>query len=266
MWLEVSCEFELTVSVPSPLILLLRPRSGPHQWLASDRYALTPFVPATEYTDAFGNLCQRLIAPVGGFSVRTEAIVHTASRPAEAPGAPYTLVQALPDDVLVYLMPSRFCESDRFGPLAAEVVAGERPGYDQVAAIVRWIRARIGYLADTDPEPIAALAVSERRAGVCRDFGHLGIALCRALNIPARFVVGYLEGLVPMDMHAWFEAFIDGRWYTFDATQHNLNGARVVVAYGRDAADVPMFNLFGPPAVPSRMEVDVTVREGPPAC
>ena len=164
----------------------------------------------------------------------------------QEPGAPYVEVQNLPDAVLSYLLPSRYCESDRFGQIATEVTAGQLTGYDQVTAIVSWLRRTIAYLPGSSDAPLSAVEVHERQTGVCRDLSHLGIALCRSLTIPARMVVGYLYGLEPMDLHAWFEAYVGGRWYTFDATQAELTGGYVAIGYGRDAADVAVYNQFGP--------------------
>ena len=143
-------------------------------------------------------------------------------------------------------MPSRYCQSDRLGDLAGEIAANAATGYDQVAAICRWIQTNIEYAYGTSNASTSAIDTAEQRIGVCRDFAHLGIALCRSLNIPARMVVGYLYKLDPMDLHAWLEAFVGDRWYTFDATQHEPRGNRIAIAYGRDAADVALSTQFGP--------------------
>ena len=136
-------------------------------------------------------------------------------------------------------------------------MAGLTPGYDQVVAIETWIREHIRFNSDTIYFQQSAVEVNQQREGVCRDLAHLGIALCRGLCIPARMAVGYLHELVPMDFHAWFEAYVGGRWYTFDATQSHAKGGRVTVAYGRDAADVAIFNQFGPALSPRKMSVHV---------
>ena len=227
------------------------------QWVAREEYRLEPSVPVLEFTDDYGNLCQRLIAPAGAFEVYTSAEVMTADYIDEAPGAPFVEIQNLPDAVLSYLLPSRYCESDRFHQMASEITAGQAPGYDQVATIVRWLRDTIDYSPGSSEIPISAAEVNSRQVGVCRDLAHLGIALCRSLSIPARMVVGYLHQLEPMDLHAWFEAYVGGRWYTFDATQGALKGGYVAVGYGRDAADVAIFNQFGPAFYPTAQTVRV---------
>ncbi len=257
MWLRTSCNLSFTIDVPTPFIMMLRPRSGKQQWIARETYTLTPSVPVEEFTDAYGNLCQRLIAPPGEFSIHTSADVMTADAIDVAPGAPYDEVQTLPDAVLTYLLPSRYVESERFLDMATEIAGDAIPGYDQVARIADWLRAEVRFNPASVYGHMAATEVNERREGVCRDLTHLGIAMCRALCIPARMVVGYLHGLEPMDLHAWFEAYVGGRWYTFDATQDAPRGGRVAVAYGHDAANVAIFTQFGPALAPHSMAVTV---------
>lgn len=264
MWLRTKCDISFDVSIATPFILMLRPRSGLHQWVARESYTLKPSVPAVEYTDNYGNLCQRLIAPPGEFSISTSADILTADSIDVCPGAPFNEVQHLPDEVLTYLLPTRYCESDRFIDLGQEIVAGVAPGYDQVVAIVAWIRGNIRFNPDSIHFQLSAVEVNQQREGVCRELAHLGIALCRGLCIPARMVVGYLHGLEPMDFHAWFEAYVGGRWYTFDATQPYPVGGRVTVAYGRDAADVAIFNQFGPALYPQEMSVHVEMLNSAP--
>jgi transglutaminase-like putative cysteine protease len=161
------------------------------------------------------------------------------------------------------LLPSRYCESDRFYNMAVEITADQLLGYDQVAAIEAWLRSSIQYIPGSSNVPVSAVDVNLRQSGVCRDLSHLGIALCRSISIPARLVVGYLEGLEPMDMHAWFEAFVGGRWYTFDPTQKNMLGGRIAIAYGRDAADVAIYTQFGQPVDLLNMKVTLDRVEAP---
>lgn len=262
MWLRTVCDLAFNINVPIPFILMLRPRSGAQQWIAREEYRLLPSVPVHEFTDDYGNLCQRLVAPAGSFEVYTSAEVMTADYIDQAPGAPFVEIQNLPDAVLSYLLPSRYCESDRFHQLASEITAGRTLGYDQVAAIVMWLRETIEYNPGSSDIPVSAVEVNSRQVGVCRDLAHLGIALCRSLSIPARMVVGYLHQLEPMDLHAWFEAYVGGRWYTFDATQTDLKGGYVAVGYGRDAADVAVFNQFGLAVSPAVQTVRVERIQG----
>ena len=258
MWLSVSCELSFEIALPTPFILMLRPRSGAQQWITREEYRLTPSVPVYEFTDEYGNLCQRLIAPVGQFDIYTEAQLMTANHVDQSPGAPFIEIQNLPDPTLNYLLPSRYCESDRFGQMSSEIVAGASPGYDQVAKIIGWIQQNIAFKPGSSVIPVSATEVNERKYGVCRDLAHIGIALCRSIGIPSRMVVGYLYQLEPMDLHAWMEVYVGGRWYTFDPTQKSLKGGYVAIGYGRDAADVAIYNQFGPPVYPKTQSVSVS--------
>jgi transglutaminase-like putative cysteine protease len=245
MRLHAGCEMTLEVAEPLHLVLMLRPRSGYGQWIAEERYQIMPLVPVVEYIDGFGNVCQRMEAPVGRFTIATHVAAETSPTIDVNPGAPRNPVGSLPDNVLQFTLPSRFCQSDMLSDLALQVTAGCLPGYDEANAICNWIHANFEYRYGTSNASTSALDTVASKVGVCRDFAHLGISLCRNLDIPARMVVGYLHELKPMDLHAWFEAFINGRWYTFDATQDAPRGGRIAIAYGRDAADVAMVTQFG---------------------
>lgn len=257
MWLRTSCNLTFDITVPTPFVLMLRPRSGAQQWIAMEEYKIIPSVPVFEFTDNYGNLCQRLIAPPGPFAVITSAVVQTADYVDQAPGAAFIEIQNLPDTVLSYLLPSRYCEADRFSQMATAITEGRLLGYDQVSAITEWLRTTIRFEPYRSDALVSAIEVNARGWGVCRDFSHLGIAMCRSLSIPSRMVVGYLHGLEPMDLHAWFEAYIGGRWYAFDATQEQMRGGYVAIGYGRDAADVAVYNQFGPALYPNTQHVRV---------
>jgi transglutaminase-like putative cysteine protease len=246
MRLKAGCEMTLRASEPTPLVAMLRPRSGEAQWIVSERYEFDPLTRAVEYLDCFSNLCQRMVAPAGGFKIRTEVVIDVADSIAVLAGGPPTPPAELPVDSLQFLLPSRYCPSDTLEKLAKEVVANAAPGYDRVEAIRLWIREHIAYRYGVSTGSTTAVDTIRDKAGVCRDFSHIGLSLCRALRIPARMVVGYLYRLDPMDLHAWFEAFIAGRWYTFDATQEQPRGGRIAIAYGRDAADVALITELGP--------------------
>ncbi len=256
MWIEAHCRLELDYRHHTPIILMLRPRSGAGQWVAHESYEFSTEVDVNEYTDTYGNLCQKLTVPPDGFVIETSAKVSTSDRMDEGWGTPFVEIPSLPEDVLQFLLPSRYCESDRFGESSLEI-AGEGAAYDQCERIVSWIRGNIEYRPGTSAEPCSAAEIQELGFGVCKDLAHLGIAMARSISIPARMVVGYLHGLDPMDLHAWFEVFVGGRWYTFDPTQADLEGARVAIAYGKDAADVSIYHQFGPPARFTDMAVEV---------
>ncbi|WP_337044184.1 transglutaminase family protein [Emticicia sp. 17c] len=245
MKLAVSCQLTYETTQNTPLVLMLRPRSGAGQWVTKEEYLLDPNIPVVEYTDLYGNLCQRLLTPEGNFTVKTSAIVEAPDTIDVDFNANFVPVQELPDDSLIYLLPSRYCESDKLGNMASTIVQEATTGYEQVEAIRKWINENIDYQYGHSNASTSAQDTAQSQVGVCRDFSHLAVALCRSLNIPARFVVGYLYELKPMDLHAWFEAYLGGRWYTFDATQTQPRGNRVVLAYGRDAADVALATQFG---------------------
>lgn len=258
MRLQTRCDLTFDLSASTPFIFMLRPRSGTQQWVASEQFILTPPIPFSEFTDHYGNLCQRLVAAPGNFAVRTGAEVIVADGVDKKPGGGFIEIQNLPDDILNYLLPSRYCESEYFNSLAMDITEGHILGYDQVAAIESWIRQTIRYEMDGSDIPVSAREVHSRQWGVCRDLSHLGIALCRSLSIPARMVVGYLYDLEPMDLHAWFEAYVAGRWYSFDPTRSDAgDGGYVVLGYGRDAADVAVYNQFGPATFPTEKTVTV---------
>lgn len=262
MKLRVSCRLLFDITVATPFVMMLRPRSGAQQWVSHGELTIVPDMVVSEFADGFGNLCQRLVAPPGPLSIYSEATVHTTGTMNREPGAVFVEIQNVPDEVLQFLLPSRYCEIEDFGQLAKDITAEQRPGYDQVSAIEQWLRAHIHYDFINSGSTVSAREALSRKSGVCRDLAHLGIALCRSLAIPARIVVGYLHELAPMDMHAWFEAFIAGRWYTFDATQPFLRNGYVVLGIGRDAADVALYNQFGPPIFPINQEVRVECIDG----
>ncbi len=264
MWLNASCLIEFKIPVPTPFLFILRPRSGYQQWISREEYFLSPNVSALEFTDSFGNLCQRLIAPAGYFIVQTRVYAETSDISDQGYGAPFIEVQRLPTGILPFLYPSRYCESDKFTEMAASIVMGMTTGYNQCNAISDYIRNTFNYAPGYGREILSATEVNQMRNVVCRDMAHLGIACCRALSIPSRMVVGYLEGLEPMDLHAWFEAYVGNRWYTFDPTQDDLRGGRIAIAYGRDAADVAIYTQFGNPVELLNLNVEVQRMYNPP--
>ncbi|RYF18062.1 MAG: transglutaminase family protein [Comamonadaceae bacterium] len=227
-------------------VAMLRPRSDARQWVVAERYAIEPWVPATEYVDCFGNLCQRFTLPKGESRIIVEHEVEVADQMAVDRRAAQVPPDALPDSALLYMLQSRYCPSDMMSERAARIVEGCPPGYAQAERIADWIRDNIEYRYGVSKASTGALDTLRHGAGVCRDFAHVGVALCRSLLLPARLVAGYLHGLEPMDMHAWYEVFLGGQWYGFDPTQEQPRGGRIVVAHGRDAADVAFLSNYGP--------------------
>jgi len=245
MLIQASCLLNFACEVPVPTTFMLRAKSGVGQFIVKEEMHTTPYQTMTEFTDTYGNLCQRIVLPAGNFQIRSTVVADCADFIDVNYSAPWTPVEFLPDYILHYLLPSRYCESDKLATLAMEITKDFLPGYPQVEAIRQWIQTNIIYQYGTTNSSTSAFDILATKTGVCRDFAHLGIALCRALDIPARMVTGYLYELKPMDLHAWFEAYLYGRWYCFDATQTQPKGNRITIAYGRDAADVAFASHFG---------------------
>ena len=247
--------FGIAITVPqaTPLITLLdvRDHRRPDVIDESD-FVTTPAVPVSIYRDQFGNICRRMIAPPGEFTITLGGTIQdSGDTDIVDPTLGEVPVADLPDDVLVYLLGSRYCETDRLSGLAWAEFGGVQPGWARVQAIVDFVHRRISfdYLQARDTR--TAAEAYEERVGVCRDFAHLTIALCRALNIPARYVNGYLGDIgvpkdpAPMDFSAWCEIYLGGRWCAFDARHNKPRIGRIPVAYGRDATDVPLVHSFG---------------------
>lgn len=246
MILNAGVTMQVEAGAETPLVLILRPQGGAGQNVISSELRIEPLVEIREFTDTFGNLCQRVVLQPGAYTITSLCTVDCPDQIDVDTYAGFTLVQELPDDVLQFLLQSRYCPSDMMLEMATRVTHNAQPGYDQVETIRKWIQKKIKYKYGVSDSTTSALDTARKRAGVCRDFAHLGISLCRAIRIPARMVFGFLHELDPMDLHAWFEAFIGGRWYTFDATQKEPRGNRIVVAYGRDAADTAQMSEYGP--------------------
>ncbi len=263
MKLGVSCDLRFQIDAPTAFILMLRPLNREQQWVTESSYIVVPNAQIAESEDNYGNSCQRLVASPGEFIIHTSAEVITTENIDSAPGAPFIEIQNLPYQILPYLLPSRYCESDRFGDLAREIVTDTLSGYDQVSKITNWVRHTIKYIPGSSDSPLSAIEVHNRGYGVCRDLAQLAITLCRSISIPTRLVVGYLYQLEPMDLHAWFEAYIGGRWYVFDPSQSDLRGGRVIIAFGRDAADVSIFHQFGLGCILNSMDVRVNLLDKP---
>jgi transglutaminase-like putative cysteine protease len=245
MRLNAGCQISFEAGDVVPAVFMLRPQEGEIQKILSEEFDLQPFVEVQTYRDGFGNLCDRLIVPPGKFQITTQVEAETLEAQDTGVKPEFVSIENLPDSALQFLLPSRYCQSDLLDDLAHQIVGDFPLGYAQVDAIQSWVHNHVQYQYGTSQSSTSAIDTAESRVGVCRDFAHLGIALCRSLNIPARMVAGYLYQLKPMDMHAWFEAFLGDRWYAFDATQNETTGNRIAIAYGRDAADVALVTSFG---------------------
>jgi transglutaminase-like putative cysteine protease len=241
---------------PTPLICLLALRDERRADLDRQGPVITdPQVPVSTYRDLFGNSCLRMTAPAGDFSIRHDCTIRDTGLPdAYYPDAMQGPIEALPDDVLIYLLGSRYCETDRLSQTAWNLFGNTQPGWARVQAICDYVKGHIRFDYQLARVTRTAEDAWHEKVGVCRDFAHLGIALCRAMNIPARYVNGYLGDIGvpvvdPMDFSAWIEVFIGGRWVTFDPRNNIRRIGRIKVAHGRDAADVPLVHSFGPHAL-----------------
>ena len=252
MELRVGCEFEYETPAPTPAVLLVEPhRDAPHQVLHAT-WETEPALPTHTYHDLFGNLCRRFVLPVGRTRLRYDAVVAISGAPDEVnPSARQVPVEELPDEVLVYTLPSRYVLSDVLSDKAWELFGATAPGWGRVQAVCDWIHVNIQYGLQSTPLT-TALDVFEACGGMCRDFAHLGVTFCRALNIPARYVFGYMPDIgvpppyPPMDFHAWFEVYLEDRWWTFDARFNTPRIGRIPIGRGRDAVDVAMVTTYGP--------------------
>jgi transglutaminase-like putative cysteine protease len=251
---RVGYELRYAFPQPTPAILMLNVHfSRVSDLMAPDHILISPSVPISGYRDGFGNWCTRILAPAGQVRIWTDTIVSDSGLPDRvAPQAGQIPVEALPNETLVFLLPSRFCDSDKLLDLAWTLFGHATPGWGRVQAICEFAHAHIAFgYQHARPTRIASEAYQER-VGVCRDYAHLAVAFCRALNIPARYCTGYLgdAGMAPPfppgDFAAWFEAYLDGQWYTFDPRNFVPRIGRVLIARGRDAADVAMITTFGP--------------------
>ena len=239
---------------PTPMILQLSIHYSRASDLVRPDYLLTnPPVPVTAYRDLFGNWCSRLVAPAGRFSLTADAIVNdNGTADIVAPWVGQTPVDLLPESTLVYLLGSRYCETDQLSEIAWNRFGSGPTGWGRVQAICDFVHQHIEFGYQHARRTRTAWESYNEGRGVCRDYAHLAIALCRCMNIPARYCTGYLGdyGTQPpygtMDFAGWFEAFLGDRWYTFDARNNVPRIGRVLIARGRDACDVALANTFGP--------------------
>ncbi|MBS1664173.1 MAG: transglutaminase family protein [Bacteroidetes bacterium] len=259
MLLTAHLHIETNAAARTPCILMLHPQSGAGQSILENKLHTSTPCTFHEYTDYYGNICLRTTIPPGPFRLDNYVLADCSEYIDVHPTAPFVPMEDIPDQVVPFILPSRYCEADLLGGVAREIIGSSAPGYPQVEAIRQWIHDNFRYAYGVTNISSSAKDLLNSRIGVCRDYAHTGIALCRSLDIPARMVVGYLYQLEPMDMHAWFEAFVGGRWYTFDATQDLPRANRIVIAYGKDAADVAIATYFEDIGL-TRLQVDVQAK------
>jgi transglutaminase-like putative cysteine protease len=238
----------------APMVLMLNVHpSRQSDLLTEHRIRFSPNVVARDFVDMFGNICTRLVAPPGLLEIRNEFIIADGGEPGiMATDAQQWPLDRLPDDVLLYLLGSRYCDTQKLSDQAWAMFGNIAGGWQRVQAICDYVHHRIEFGYHYARGDRTAAEGHEERIGVCRDFAHLAVSLCRCMNIPARYCTGYLGDIgvpadpAPMDFSAWFEVFLGGTWYTFDARHNHPRIGRIVIARGRDAADVAISTVFGP--------------------
>jgi len=254
--MKIRAGYEITYECPQPtpmlLMLSVHPSRTP-DLVTPDHVRLDPAIPANAYRDGFGNICHVIHAPAGRTTLSGDFLINDSGAPDDvAPDAIQRSLEKLPAETFVYLLGSRYCETDRFIQIAWGKFGNLAKGWPLVQAICDYVHGHMefGY-KHANPTKTAWQAHDERR-GVCRDFAHLAITLCRCMNIPARYCTGYLgdigvpPDLEPMDFSAWFEVYLGDRWYTFDARHNTPRIGRILMARGRDATDVAISTSFGP--------------------
>lgn len=257
MRLRIGYELDYTFPQPTPVLSVLNVHFSRASDLEQpDLIRLSPSVPLTSYRDLFGNWCGRFVAPAGPMRISTDTVIRDSGLPDPVvPNARQHPIEELPDEALVFLLASRFCESDRMLDLAWSLFSGTEPGWPRVQAVCDFAHNHIRFDYGQARPTRSALDAYNEGVGVCRDYAHLAVALCRALNIPARYCTGYLGDVgtpqpwAPGDFAAWFEAYIGGAWHLFDPRNNTPRQARVLMARGRDAADVALTTSFGPSAL-----------------
>lgn len=240
-------------AAPTPMVVMLETHpSVANRFVEPQRLCTEPEVAIEPYADSFGNRCGRLVAPAGRLRLWSDGVIRDPGEKDPVPaGVPQVPVEQLPHECLQFLLPSRYCETDLIAEQAWDLFGATPAGWERVAAVLDWVHSRVRYGYEFAHPTKTAMDVLSERTGVCRDFQHLSIAFCRALNIPARYASGYLGDIgvpplpTPMDFHAWFEVYLGDRWYPVDARHNEPRIGRVLMARGRDAADTALTTSFG---------------------
>jgi len=244
-------QFQIPTSVAMVALLSVHP-SRAEDLLEPDELKTEPALEVSHYIDSFGNRCSRFVAPPGRLRLSASTLIRQSDLPDQVNlSAREIPVGDLPDDVLMYLLNSRYCEVDRLSGIACDLFGNVSPGWGRVQAVCDWVHNHIAFDYQQARPTKTALDVYTEKVGVCRDYQHLAITFCRALNIPARYATGYLGDYgvpispTPMDFSAWFEVYLEDRWWTFDARHNQPRIGRVLMAVGRDASDVALTTSFG---------------------
>jgi transglutaminase-like putative cysteine protease len=252
--IRVGYELIFECPLPTPMLLMLNIHHTRAADLAvPDLVTTDPSVPVTPYRDSFGNLASRIVAPAGLIKITSTAVVNDTAQPdAIASTAQQHAVQDLPEDSLVFLLGSRYCDNEKLLQIAWNMFGHVPPGWQRVQSICDFVHNHVSFGYEHASATRTAWETFNERRGVCRDFTHLAVAFCRCMNIPARYCTGYLGDIGvpdngdPMDFAAWFEAYLGGHWYTFDPRNNARRIGRVLMARGRDATDVALSTTFGP--------------------
>ena len=254
--MKIEAGYDIAFHFPQETALVLMLSVHPerrHDLLTAHSIQFSPEIVARDYLDVFGNVCTRLVTPPGVLEIRNRFVICDSGVPDEVQlDAEQLPVDELPDDILIYLLGSRYCDTQKLSELAWAMFGPIQGGWPRVQAVCDYVHNHIQFGYHHARNDRTAAEGNEERIGVCRDFAHLAITLCRCLNIPARYCTGYLGDIgvprdpAPMDFSAWFEVFIGGRWFTFDARHNHSRIGRIVIARGRDAADVAISTSFGP--------------------
>lgn len=252
--IQVGYELVYEFPQPTPLILALNVHySRASDVLVPDHMQVTPSVPIRSYRDGFGNWCNRMVAPAGRVVISARGVVNDSGAPDPVVlSAEQHAIDVLPQETLVFLLGSRYCETDRLSEVAWQLFGHTPLGWPRVQAVCDWVNRHIQFGYEHANAMKTAWEVFKEPRGVCRDFAHLTVAFCRALNIPTRYCTGYLSDVglpppyAPMDFAAWLEVFLGGAWHTFDPRNNTPRRGRILIARGRDAADVAIATTFGP--------------------
>ena len=256
--LRIGCEFVYHADIPTPTVFQVQPTTSADVSVADEEWSFEPAAEVRRYTDLYGNPCLRTVLPAGASVLRYAAVATVPDAVDDADEtAAENPVAELPDDVLLYTLPSRYCLPDMLADEAWKQFADLPPGYPRVQAICDHVHNHLTFQYGSSTATSTALDVFTSGFGVCRDFTHLAISFCRALNIPTRYAFGYLPDMdvppdpAPMDFAAWMEVWLDDRWWTFDPRNNMRRKGRVVIGRGRDASDVAMATTFGGPILES---------------
>jgi transglutaminase-like putative cysteine protease len=254
MHVRVGCSLLYESTWPTPALLQVQPRSEDSARVLDATWQSTPDCARRDFHDLYGNLNTRLTIPSGSSRLAFDALVEIDGiLDLTVPSAGQVPVESLPDSTLHFTLPSRYCLSDELSDTAWQLFGQTEPGWSRVQAVCDWVHDSIRFSYGTSTPRTTAVDVYNQRVGVCRDFAHLAVTFCRALNIPARYVFGYLPDIgvppvdAPMDFCAWMEVYLADRWYTFDPRNNQPRIGHIVIGRGRDALDVAMVTTYGRP-------------------